>query len=358
MLLLIESFDTYTSAAGNVAQDYMAKWRSSGSGSQMTITSAAGRRGTKAMVFAADDLAQWLGYLLPDALHTSLIMGFAIKHAAFQTTSDWFLEIAEPGIQHVTFNTNNGGFIQAYRGNPNTGTLLGTSSIAMSANTFHYVEILTRISNTAGDIIVRIDGVEALTFGSPAALDTQNGGTGYIHRVRITGNTSATITFDDIYILDETGTTNNWFLGDVRVDAYLPSANGNSSDFTGSDGNSTDNYLLVDDATSDDDSTYVESSTVGQKDTYQFPAMSHTPDTNAFFGVQVHVMARKPYGGLRSLCAVARSGSTELDGTSTPLVDDTRRGVVQVYETDPNTAGSQWTKTTFEAAEFGMKVTV
>src|SRR5437764_673985 len=50
---------------------------------------------------------------------------------------------------------------------------------------------------------------------------------------------------DDLYVCDATGTTNNTFLGDVRVHTLVPSGNGTDSGLTGSDGNQVNNYQLV-----------------------------------------------------------------------------------------------------------------
>jgi len=139
----------------------------------------------------------------------------------------------------------------------------------------------------------------------------------------------------------------------VQVFTSAPNGNGNSSDFVGSDADSTDNYLLVDDAGApDDDSTYVESSTPGDKDTYAFGNLPASAATVHAVGVKV--IAKKIDVGAPDLIAVARSSTTEDDspslGVGTTYI--ARQGI---FEEDPNTSAA-WAPAAVDAAEFGIKV--
>jgi hypothetical protein len=186
--------------------------------------------------------------------------------------------------------------------------------------------------------------------------DTKNTANATANGVRLGTSAStpgADWDFDDLYICDGAGSTNNNFLGDCRVDAFAANGNGNSSQLTGSDGNSTDNYLLVDDATTiDDDTTYVEHATVGNKDTYACANMSHTP--TSIFGVQVCANAKKDDAGAKSLCTVTRSGGADTDG-ATQALSTSYTYYREILEQDPN-GPIAWTATNFNAAEFGIKV--
>jgi hypothetical protein len=145
---------------------------------------------------------------------------------------------------------------------------------------------------------------------------------------------------------------NTDFLGDVRVQALLPTGNGNSSQLVGSDGNSTDNYLLVDEVPPNEDTDYVESATVNDKDTYVFGNL--TPTTGTVFGVQIVAEARKTDAGVRSFKSVARLSATEADGPDTTL-STTYAFYMDKRDTKPG--GGSWTITNVNDAEFGVKVT-
>ena len=75
---------------------------------------------------------------------------------------------------------------------------------------------------------------------------------------------SGTTIFDDVYLMAGTG---DEFLGDCTVATLLPTGNGFVNQFVGSDGNSTDNYLLVDEQPPSS-TDYVGSATTGQQDLY------------------------------------------------------------------------------------------
>ena len=80
-------------------------------------------------------------------------------------------------------------------------------------------------------------------------------------------NTQTQMRFDDVYLVD-TSAPNGDFLGDVRVAYLAPNGNGASSQFVGSDLNSVDNYLLVDEVPANDDTDYVQSDVLNNIDTY------------------------------------------------------------------------------------------
>jgi hypothetical protein len=157
----------------------------------------------------------------------------------------------------------------------------------------------------------------------------------------------------DTYIADIAGSApTNDFLGDSRTDAILPNANGTTSQLVGQDTNSTDNYLNVDDDPPDDDTTFNESSTVGQKDTYNYPSI--TPTAGTVYAVQISPLVRKTDAGVRSIATVARLSSTEVDGPNQAL-STTYLNLADIRETKPG--GGVWTIADVNSAEFGVKVT-
>ena len=234
------------------------------------------------------------------------------------------------------------------------GTTLATTS-AFPVQVWHYVEFKFTINNSTGSYELRVNGD---TAASASGIDTQNTANASVNGYRWTalsndGNTTPTFQIDDVYMCDNTGGTNNDFLGDVRIQALFPDGNGNSSQHVGSDSNSTDNYLLVDETAQDGDTTYVASSTVGEKDTYTYGDL--TSSTGTVYGVQILPYSRKTDAGARSIVSVARSGATEEDSANKAL-STSYIYLPDIRETKPG--GGAWTISDVNAAEFGVKVTV
>lgn len=337
-LRFVDSFDHYVTA------DLAEKW-SSVTGSA-TISASNGRRSTACLRLATLNSVSVVKTL--DA-QTTWIVGFAFKVGTVGAASGQaIVALLDASTLQLDVRLNPDGTLSVTR----NATVLTTSVFALATGTTYYIELKATINNS-GSYELRVNGAN-VTSGS--GVDTQNTANATANQIRIgnssTGAGNANIDYDDLYVCDGTGAANNNFLGDVRVDCLFTNNNGNSSQLVGSDGNSTDNYLLVDEAAPNDDTDYVESSTVGNKDTYAFGNLSHTPAS--VFGLQIAMAAKKDDAGARSIQSVIRSSATELDGTANPLAT-TYTYYLQISETDPNTSAA-WTGTNVNAAEFGVKV--
>lgn len=231
------------------------------------------------------------------------------------------------------------------------GTAIGsTGTTVLSTNTWYYLEVKVTISDTVGVAAVKINGVSELNGTS---LDTRNAGNATSDSFRLVGalGTTETVDYDDLYVCDTSGSSpTNDFLGDVRVEALFPNGNGNTSNLTGSDGNSTDNYLLVDETTPST-ADYVESSNVGDKDTYAYTNPTSTSGT--VYGVQVLPYAAKTDAGARSIVSVARLSGTEVDSSAKTL-SATPGYLPDIREAKPG--GGTWSISDVSSAEFGVKV--
>jgi hypothetical protein len=341
-LRFVDGFDHYGSS------HFGRKW--SAVGTAPSILASSGRRGGGCM--EATSSTRWVRFALPSSVAT-VVCGYAFNRNG-GSDPGYIAYFGDSGADQCGLYLESDGRVSFRRGT----TVIATSSATVPSTGWIYIELKATIHDTTGVYEVRFNGsATAVLSGTGAntrstANDTANSVTFHGRPGSGTGGPSTSTLYDDIYIADTSGSLNNDFLGDVRVDAYRPNANGTSSQLTGSDGNSTDNYLLVDETTVNDDTDYVESSTAGHKDLYGFPALAYT--AASILGVQINAMARKDDSGTRSLTPVTRSGSTDYDGTSQSLATsylDYR----EIRETDPATS-SAWTQSNLEAAEFGVKV--
>jgi hypothetical protein len=231
-------------------------------------------------------------------------------------------------------------------------TVLETTDPGITSHdVWFYLELLVTIHGSTGSYEVRKDGTTIL---SGSGVNTQNGGTAQANRLYLSGGASSTgvsggVHYDDLVIQSGAASA---FLGDCRVDTFLPDSDGASAQFTPSAG--SDNYAMVDDATNPDlDTTNVESSTIGHIDLYGFPALSHTPA--AIYAVQVSPMVNKTDSGFRSMKPVMRSGGVNYEGDEKSIGADTFIWVPTIYEEDPDTSAA-WTIAGVNALEAGQKV--
>jgi hypothetical protein len=337
-LIFCDSFDHYANA------DVLQKWTSQDASSSQSPSAGNGRRGTTSWrMTTARDMNKAV------ATQTTYVAGAAFKCASLPGSTVTIIAFKEGATVHATLRLAADGSLIVAR---NTTQLAASAAGVISAGAYFYLEFKAKIDNTTGTTEVWVNGavVGALTL---TGQDTQNAGTTSITIVTLSGITAVVVDWDDLYICDTTGgSPNDTFLGDVRVDAYLPNGNGNSSQLVGSDADSTDNYLLVDEASADGDTTYVESATASNKDTYLFGNMSHTP--SVISGVQIVASAKKDDAGARSITTVTRSGGTDYDGATVAL-STAYLMYMDVRGVNPNTSAA-WTKTNFDSAEFGVKV--
>jgi hypothetical protein len=142
----------------------------------------------------------------------------------------------------------------------------------------------------------------------------------------------------------------------VRVDAYLPTSDGIYQDFDLSTG--TDAYALLDE-NPPTVADYVSSATVGHKVSTKITAVEKTDalgNVLPILGVVASNICNNPEGGgIRKVKPIAKSGSTEVQGSEVTLSNLYNR-TPQILETDPDT-GVAWDVTSINAAEFGIEVT-
>lgn len=232
------------------------------------------------------------------------------------------------------------------------GTLLGSASTTgLSTGIWYYIELYISIKDSisSGNAQLYINGVQEINLA--ATTDTKNGSTTTADTFVINGAAFWDFNIDDLVISQMDDTTTPTFLGDRRVLTLYPDGNGNYSEFDGSDGNSTNNYQLVDDATNDD-ADYVTSETVGERDSYTFANPAQTPVTiNA---VQLTACLRKDDAGARVARTFHRISGSNYESSDITL-STSFEFKTHMRETNPATA-SAWTASDLNALESGVKV--
>lgn len=327
-------------------------------GANATINSTSGRRGTGALSLSTPNVTR-TGYVNRtfDAQPTWTI-GFAFSYNTASTASALpVLTLLDTGTVQVDYRLNADGTISVTR----NGTLLGTSTAALSANIYYFIEFKTTINNATGSYEVRVTGgglgssgagLNILSATNVNTRNTTNNSANSYQLGNSTVSASGTTTYiiHDLIVRDGTGTDNS-FTNDLRVDSYLPSGNGNYSQWTNTAGNSTNNYTYVNDAAPNGDTTTVSAASINLIDTYQHTAMTHTP--TSIISVSIGITNKKSDAGAATLAPVIRIGAVDFIGTITsPSVSYSYSETN--YLTSPATLAA-WTRTELNAAEIGQK---
>jgi hypothetical protein len=358
-LLFVDGFESFGSAPGSVT-GLTNKWQGLGS-SHTNDTIITGRfSGLALHPRVTSNTSNWTAtpYFTQVA---DLVAGVAVR-IAVESDGTWIPTTSFKEV--MTFCSGTGGSttgevgvavsgtgrIRVFRGDPGTSIQDSTSTGLIQPNKWYYLELKANIANS-GSFDVYLDGVQ-VAFSSNSG-DTQNSVAGATH-VRLRGETgqgvaeTIPIHFDDFYCLNTTGSPTD-FLGPQHVKTIFPNAAGDVDDFTPSTGN---NFEQVDDNGNDGDTTYVESSTTGHKDLYNFGSVGTFANINA---VVDYAIAKKTDVSSFTIIPVAKSGGDESDATSLLVNDTSYLAYGGVYLTDPDTAAA-WTDTAVNAAQFGYKV--
>jgi hypothetical protein len=269
--------------------------------------------------------------------------GFWLYMDAIHSSDRVLLSFYDGSTKHVDLR------IRGTSGNlfvTRNGTQLGSdSSSNLVGGVGYWIEMKALIADSGGTIEVRVNGTST-GWISLSSQDTRNGATAQVTVVRLLADngssTTVTFDFDDLVIADD-------FLGPSRIACLQPTAEGTTIQLTPSSG--TDNSALVDDATQDGDSTYVEHATDNNKDTY---VMENLPSTAAtVHGVIVKAIAKKDDAGAKSIALVARHSGSETDSADKAL-GTTYAQYDHVYTTKPG--GGAWASADVDGMENGIKV--
>lgn len=238
--------------------------------------------------------------------------------------------------------------LKAYSGA--SQTLLQAGTIPLSLNTWYLIEARIKIGDAPNGIFqVKVDGVLDIDYTGDTKPGSETTMTDYV----ICSN-AGNMSFyaDDIAVNDTTGGADDSWCGDGHVILLKLNANGDVSQLMGSDGNQTDNYLLVDEVPADNDTTYVEGSTVDERDLYNLaPCGLSNVD---ILRVQALAVARDTVAAGGKVALVVKTNSTEYAGSDESLLTTYTEVRGAAYKLNPNTS-SAWSISDLDALQVGPK---
>ena len=245
------------------------------------------------------------------------------------------------------------GTIVAERYHYSSPVELGRSAAAtIYPNTWYYVECKVRLHGSTGAVYVRVNNRAVLSL---TGQNTLASGSAVISGVSIQvqgGYLAAGCYLADVYIFDSSGSVNNDFIGDCRVDTHFPvTPDGAHHDFTPYTGG--DNFAMVDDPLANI-TDYNSADTIGMIDTFNMEPLKN-PDGEVL-AIQTNVHYSKSDTGSCLLAPVLRSGGTDFVGDDVAPSAASYRFVKTPYDQNPD-GPAAWDETTFNAIEVGYKRT-
>lgn len=334
----IESFDLVSSTTLN---DGSGRWVRPAGGASGTFSLVTGRTGNCARIVQVNNVSAFLERVIDS--QAEWYVGFAFRFSAAYIATHNFVRFVDGSTLQCEVSVDSSRRIVISR----NGTVLATSTVTLNTNQWYYVEVHAVINNTTGVLDVHLDETSIV---SVTGANTRGGTNNSADRIQIgdgaANGTATNIDFDDMYIAD--GTSSQTFLGDRAVKVTAPTGAGATTAWTPSTGA---NWAAVDEQPANDDTDYVSSATVNQVDTYAFADLG--ANVGAIDAVNVVLRARKDDAGTRQVAPVARPGSTDRVG-ATKTLSTTYQLVDNLWLTNPDTS-SAWTRTAFNASEFGVK---
>lgn len=202
---------------------------------------------------------------------------------------------------HCQLQANGTGTMSVKRG----GTTLGTTSWMAAADRWYHVALKYNIHDTTGFFELRINNQNEL---SDTGLDTKEGsGNAEVSVVQLHGMNTDVHRFTQMVFWDTAGDAPTDFFGLHKMWTLRP--NGDSTPANWTPQGAGANYVEVDEAEADDDTTYNETATPTDQDRLDLESLPETPDT--IFAVQSRVLVRQTVAGNLKLKNGVFAGTTE-----------------------------------------------
>jgi hypothetical protein len=280
-----------------------------------------------------------------------IFMGYGFRVSA-HNTSNYVAFFGDSGAtQHLTLVTNATGVLELRRGTT-SGTVLATGTTNVADDAWRHFEVHATIADSGGVFQLRLNG--SASYEINYSGDTKNAGTATnVDAVKFSLYVNNAMKISDVFILNAAGDAPTSWLGDKAIRTLTPNGNGDASQWVGSDSNSTNNYLLVNDAPLDV-ADYVGASTNGYQDLY---TLSNLPvGVTGVTAVALNLYAAKTDAGAMAIKPLLRSGGTDYAGTA--VAQPTTPATMQaIYAVDPATSAA-WATSAVDALEAGAEVSV
>lgn len=334
-LIFMDGFDAYAANGATCQTQMIFKW------GEVSSTAATFTAGRFAGSLGLD--SSTTGFTTPAfGSQTTWTLGFAFFRA---TGANNFVvaSFIDTSTTQCSLFLNSSNIFELRR---STSVILATGTTTIATSTWYYVEVQVTINNSTGSMELRLDG--SSPEASVTNVNTQSSANATANKINIGANSQY---YDDLYLLDSTGSLNNDFLGDVSIDTILPDAAGDFSEWSLGAGSGA-NYERVNEQAVDDDASYVFTKTVNALDMYNFPELSSVKSNIA--AVSANITLRKDRAGGVTVAPAIRALTTNYNGTAGPVYDNYLK-TIQIYELYPP-SGNEWTISGVNTSQYGPRL--
>jgi len=223
-LIFMEGFDKYGPAnlySNGVASLLGAEWTTTNVNNTNSLVAPLSSTG-QALQIAYNNGGTALSKTLP-ASYGRLIGGIRFSTTINASNNSPIAQFADSGTAQCSITVNSStGLISLRTGNV-AGTAIATSSGAVLANSTHYLEWDITFSAT-GAYQVWLDGVSIFSGTGNTKTTANNSANQFFVAGQVAG---PTVIYDDLYLFDNTGTTNNTaLLTSPRIETQFPISDG------------------------------------------------------------------------------------------------------------------------------------
>jgi len=230
------------------------------------------------------------------------------------------------------------------------GSLAGTSSILFTINSWGHIVLDFKFDATNGWADLWVNGNLGYSFGlgNNGAVGAEAAGLGAIQTAPFAR--ALNCDWDNFYIDNMAGEARGQAPPIYYYKALLPNADGNYSNWVGSDGNRTNNYLLVDEVPPNEDTDYVFASGTAIKDSYGVGA--YTPTVGTLISSIIPTAIARKTGSENVLLGLGtRLGGVDVisTGTSVPATSYSSKFFFERQTTKPG--GGVWESADVDGVE-------
>lgn len=304
-----------------------------------------GRRSSRGMQIKTYTNDYFFATYSLNAEQTAVVLGFAVKPVSGTANSAFLWILNSAGTVQFVLDCTAAGRVRVKTAS--AGSVLAESADgAITFNIYQYFEIKFTCDGT-DTVQVRVNGADVIA--STSGLNLRQAGTGAVGKIKWTGFTTnlSYDYYDDLYIENQSGAKFNDFLGDIKVDAFWPTADATYQQFTS---NRATHYDAINDFGGASATYYIEEDTVTQKDSF---TLTPTGDLPTIHAIDIRSVSRNSDTGVAECTPFVRYGGVNYNQTpfnrgDTLEYDDT------ILTQRPDTGGAL-SKAFLEAMEFGWE---
>lgn len=274
---------------------------------------------------------------------TTWTVGFAFLNVNLTGTNN-ILTFNDGVTAQITLQFNAAtGLFSVLRNGVSLGT--GTHPV-FGAVFFHYIELQVKVDPSAGTVNLHVGQASDISI---SGLNTQVSGSSSANNFTFLGNGTTSYIIDDVYILDNQGSVNNTFLGDVKVEAMTVSLQGTNTNWTPPAGSiAIANFLEVQKLF---DGLTISTTATSIGDTYRLSPLQHLNSSIA--GIMVNISAANSDSNTHNLAPLVRQGGINYTGSMQTINDTVFKFYTTIYEQDPNSVAA-WTIPGTTSVEIGQ----